>query len=36
MSIEHECKTVKLDNDGYLANKDDWDDDVARFLATRE
>ena len=34
--IEPACKVVKLDDEGFLTNEDDWDDDVARFLATRE
>ena len=35
---ELECagKKVSIDNDGFLANPDDWNEDVAQALAERE
>ncbi|MBU0480083.1 MAG: TusE/DsrC/DsvC family sulfur relay protein [Proteobacteria bacterium] len=32
----HEKKTVRLDDEGYLTDQNDWDEDVALFLAGRE
>ena len=34
--IECDGKTIELDEDGFLANLEDWDEDVAQALATRE
>jgi len=36
LTIEYEGMTVKLDNEGYLINGEDWNETVAHALAERE
>jgi TusE/DsrC/DsvC family sulfur relay protein len=36
MILDHKKRRLLVDDDGYLVNVDDWDEDVARELATRE
>lgn len=36
ISVDLEGKTVNLDDEGYLANFDDWNEKVACMLADRE
>ncbi len=33
--LEYNKRKIAVDDDGYLVNFDDWDEDVARALATR-
>ena len=33
MSIEVSGKTIETDEEGYLANRTDWDEDVAKEMA---
>jgi TusE/DsrC/DsvC family sulfur relay protein len=33
--LEHKSKMIGVDNNGYLINFNEWDEDVARELATR-
>ncbi len=33
--LNHEGRKISVDNDGYLVNFNEWDEDVARGLATR-
>ncbi len=35
-TIDVATKTLPLDADGHLANREDWNEDVARTLATAE
>lgn len=35
-SVNYKGKTVNFDEDGYLANKEDWNEDIALVLASRE
>ena len=35
-SVNYRGKTVTFDDEGYLANKDDWNEDIALVLASRE
>jgi len=34
--IESAGKTIEIDEDGFLSHLDDWNEDVAQVLATRE
>lgn len=36
MSIEFEGKTIDTVGEGYLANAEDWSEDLARFMARNE
>jgi len=36
LTIEYEGMTVKLDDEGYLINGEDWNETVAHALAERE
>jgi TusE/DsrC/DsvC family sulfur relay protein len=33
--LNHEGRKITVDNDGYVVNYNEWDEDVARGLATR-
>jgi len=34
--LEHDGRDIRLDEAGFLANPDDWDEQVAQLLAERE
>ena len=34
--IECDGKTIEIDDDGFLSNLEDWNEDVAQVLASRE
>ena len=36
MSIEVNGKTIETNENGYLLNHEDWNEDVAKYLATEE
>ena len=35
-TIECAGKTIEIDDDGFLSNRDDWNENVAQELASRE